>query len=440
MRKIDLTSGKELNVISLLSIPLIGSSLLQFLYNFIDMLFVGGLGSDAIASVGSASFFINLGYSIQAMIVVGGGIKIAHAMGSKNDIESTSYIGISLLLNFVIGIITIFGFLFFGNELLGFLNLQNDAVQSNAYQFLAVSGFMLFFSYFNAFFIRMFNSFGNNKQSFYISAFGLLLNIILDPIFIYTLEWGVIGAAIATLIAQVFMFILFVYLARNVLFQKNIILISYHKALEIIKLGIPMSIQRILFTLINIILAKFIASYGTDAVAAQKIGLQIESVTFIVMGGLNGAVSSFIGQNFGAKKYLRILKGYRASLLLGISYAFLTSIIFIFLADELGQLFTNNTETIAITSSYLKIIGLSQIFMAMEMICNGVYTGIGLPKIPSAISIVFTLIRIPLALLLIPIFGLSGIWWSIAITTFVKGVLSIILFSVIYRRKYQHEI
>lgn len=440
MKKIDLTSGKELSVISLLSIPLIGSSLLQFLYNFIDMLFVGGLGPDAIASVGSASFYINLGYSIQAMIVVGGGIKIAHAMGSKNDIESTSYIGISLLLNFLIGIITIFGLLFFGNQLLDFLGLQNDAVQSNAYQYLVVSGFMLFFSYFNTFFIRMFNSFGNNKQSFYISALGLLLNIILDPIFIYTLKWGVIGAAIATLIAQVLMFILFVYLARDVLFQKNIMQISYHKALEIIKLGIPMSTQRVLFTVINIILAKFIASYGTDAVAAQKIGLQIESVTFIVMGGLNGAVSSFIGQNFGAKKHLRILKGYRVSLLLGISYAFLTSIIFFFLSEGLAQLFTNDAETIAITSSYLKIIGLSQIFMAMEIISNGVYTGIGLPKIPSAISIIFTLIRIPLALLLIPVIGLDGIWWSIAISSFIKGILSIGIFNVIYRRKYQHEI
>lgn len=440
MRKIDLTSGKELSVISLLSFPLIGSSLLQFLYNFIDMLFVGGLGPDAIASVGSASFFINLGYSIQAMVVVGGGIKIAHAMGSKNDIENTSYIGISLFLNFLIGIITIFGFFFTGNHLLDFLNLQNDAVQSNAYQFLAVSGVMLLFSYLNTFFIRMFSSFGNNKQSFYISAFGLLLNIILDPIFIYTLEWGVIGAAIATLIAQVLMFILFVYLARNVLFQKNIIQFSYHKALEIIKLGIPMSIQRVLFTVINIILAKYIASYGTDAVAAQKIGLQIESVTFIVMGSLNGAVGSFIGQNFGAKKYLRILKGYHVSLLLGISYALLTSVIFFFLSEQLAQLFTTDTETIAITSSYLKIIGLSQIFMAMEIICNGVYTGIGLPKIPSAISIVFTLMRIPLALLLIPIFGLNGIWWSIAISSFIKGILSIVIFNVIYRRKYQHEI
>lgn len=440
MKKNDLTSGKELTVISLLSLPLIGSSLLQFLYNFIDMLFVGGLGSDAIASVGSASFFINLGYSIQAMIVVGGSIKIAHSIGSKNDRESSAYIGVSLLLNFLIGISTILGFYFLGNQLLDFLDLQNDAVQTNAYQYLVISGFALFFSYFNTFFVRMFSSFGNNKQSFYISALGLVLNIILDPIFIYTLKWGVIGAAIATLIAQILMLILFVYLARNSLLQKNILKLRYHQAFEILKLGFPMATQRVLFTGINIILAKFIASYGTDAVAAQKIGLQIESVTFIVMGSLNGAVSSFIGQNFGAKKFLRILNGYRISLLLGGLYALLTSIAFIFFSKELAQLFTNDPETIAFTSSYLIIIGYSQIFMAMEIICNGVYTGIGLPKIPSAISIVFTLMRVPLAIYLMPIFGLNGIWWSIALSSFVKGIVSMAIFNVVFRRKYKNEL
>ncbi|PQD96996.1 MATE family efflux transporter [Pradoshia eiseniae] len=440
MKKIDLTTGNELSVITLLSLPLIGSSLLQFLYNFIDMLFVGGLGSDAIASVGSASFFINLGYAIQAMIVVGGGIKIAHSIGNQNEAENASYIGSSLLLNFLFGIITLIGLWLFGNQLLDLLDLNNDAVQMGAYQYLSVSAIMLFFSYFNTFFIRMFSSFGNNKQSFYISAFGLLLNIILDPIFIYTFEWGVIGAAIATLIAQILMFSLFVYLARGILFNKDILHFRLHQVMEIVNLGIPMSIQRVLFTVINIVLAVLIAAYGTDAVAAQKIGLQIESVTFIVMGSLNGAVSSFIGQNFGAKKYKRISRGFRVSLFLGITYAFLTSIIFIFFSEELSGLFTRDKETIAMTAAYLEIIGLSQIFMSMEMICTGVYTGIGMPKVPSAISIIFTFMRIPLAIILIPELGLDGIWWSIAISSFVKGVVSLVFFNIIYRRKYQHEI
>ncbi|MDY0409796.1 MATE family efflux transporter [Paracerasibacillus soli] len=161
---------------------------------------------------------------------------------------------------------------------------------------------------------------------------------------------------------------------------------------------------------------------------------------FYCNGELNGAVSSFVGQNFGAKKFKRILKGYRVSLILGSLYALFTSIVFIFCSEELARLFTQDSETIAITSSYLEIIGLSQIFMAMEMIGTGVYTGIGLPKIPSIISIIFTLIRIPLAIFLMPIFGLNGIWLSIAISSLVKGLLSVTIFNVIYRRKYQNAL
>lgn len=440
MQKIDLTTGNELSVISTLSLPLIGSSLLQFLYNFIDMLFVGGLGSNAIAAVGSASFYINLGYAVQAMIVMGGGIKIAHAMGARNEKERSAYIGSSLFLNTIIGLITIIVLIFFGNRLLNFLELNNREVQEMAYQYLVISAIMLLFSYFNTFFIRMFSSFGNNKQSFYISGFGLILNIILDPIFIYVLDWGVAGAAIATLLAQIIMFVLFVYIAREVLWNRDIVKTSMGQWGDIVKLGLPMSLQRVLFTAISILLAKMIATYGTDAIAAQKIGLQVESITYIVMGSLSGAVSSFIGQNFGAKKFNRILKGYRMSLVLGSAYALITSLLFIFLSEPLAQLFTRDSVTITMTSHYLIIIGLSQIFMAMEIITTGVYSGIGLPKIPAMISIVFTGLRIPLAYLLTPILGLNGVWWSIAISSFLKGIISIVIFQIIYMRRYKHAL
>ena len=218
MKKIDLTTGNELSVISVLALPLIGSSLLQFLYNIIDMLFVGGLGPNAIAAVGSASIFINLGYAIQAMIVVGGGIKIAHAMGRKNEKDLSTYIGSSLLLNTIIGFLTIIAVLCFGNQLLDFLELNNQKVESVAYQYLAVSSVMLFFSYFNMFFIRMFSSFGNNKLSFFISALGLIINIILDPIFIYSLHWGAVGAAIATFpFATHYVSIICLYCKRHII-------------------------------------------------------------------------------------------------------------------------------------------------------------------------------------------------------------------------------
>ena len=247
------------------------------------------------------------------------------------------------------------------------------------------------------------------------------------------------GAAIATLIAQIVMFCLFVYTSRRIIFDKQILIIGLKNCLEIVRLGLPMSLQRVLFTAISIILAKMIASYGTEAIAAQKIGLQIESITFIVMGALNGAVGSFIGQNYGAGYFKRIKNGYSVSMILAISYALLVSFVFIVFAEQLPRIFTNDPITIEIASSYLVIIGLSQIFMAMEMISNGVFSGMGLPKIPSIISIVFTTIRIPLAFLLMPVLGIEGIWWSITISSIIKGLIAVIIFRIIYRRRYKNE-
>ncbi|MBM6838644.1 MATE family efflux transporter, partial [Clostridium saudiense] len=92
MKKVDLTKGKVISVLTALALPIMGSSLLQFTYNLVDMLWVGGLGSDAVASVGSSSFFVGLGYSINSLVVIGAGIKIAHSIGQKDNDNLKRYI------------------------------------------------------------------------------------------------------------------------------------------------------------------------------------------------------------------------------------------------------------------------------------------------------------------------------------------------------------
>ena len=263
-----------------------GSSLLQFAYNLIDMIWVGGLGSNAVASIGSSSFFIGLGYSINALVVIGTGIKVSHAIGEKNDKDVKSYINASILINLVLGIIYALSLIFLGRQFIGFLQLNNTDVEVNAYMYLAISAPMMFFTFFNILYTRILNSFGNNKSALKISALGVLINIILDPIFIYILDTGVIGAAIATLISNFVMFVIFKVKGKGIFEFDFKIGIEKDKVIEIIKLGFPMSFQRILFTLVNIILARIIAIFGSDAIAAQKIGLQIEPITINVIDSI----------------------------------------------------------------------------------------------------------------------------------------------------------
>ena len=437
MKKIDLTQGKVINVLTALALPIMGSSLLQFTYNLIDMLWVGGLGSDAVASIGSSSFFIGLGYSINSLVVIGTGIKVSHAIGEKNNKEVKQYINSGLAINFVISIIYALILTILGKSLISFLSLNNDAVERNSYYYLAMNAPILFFSFFNFLYTRIFSSFGNNGDSLKINAIGMIINIILDPIFIYIFKLGVLGAAVATLISNVVMFILYRIKSNGILHYDKSIGIDKEKVIEIIRLGFPMAFQRILFTMVNIILAKIIAIFGTNSIAAQKIGLQIESITYMVIGGLNGAIASFTGQNFGASKFKRIKQGYYTALLLGIIYSIIMSIIFIIFKEPIIMLFIKDKSTILIASGYLQAVAFSQSFSTIEMVSNGLFTGLGMPKIPAIISIVFTILRIPMALTLMQTLGIDGVWWSIAISSILKGVAVYSIYLIKIRRNYK---
>ena len=437
MKKIDLTQGKVIKVLTALALPIMGSSLLQFTYNLIDMLWVGGLGSDAVASIGSSSFFTGLGYSINSLVVIGAGIKVSHAIGEKNNKDVKQYINSGLAINFVISIIYALILIILGKSFISFLNLNNEFVERNSYYYLAMNAPILFFSFFNSLYTRIFSSFGNNGDSFKINAIGMIINIVLDPIFIYIFKLGVVGAAVATLIANIVMFILYRIKSNGILHYDKSIGIDKEKVMEIIRLGFPMAFQRILFTVVNIILAKIIAIFGTNSIAAQKIGLQIESITYMVIGGLNGAIASFTGQNFGASKFKRIKQGYYTALLLGIIYSMIMSIIFIIFKEPIIRLFIREKSTILIASGYLQAVAFSQSFSTIEMVSNGLFTGLGMPKIPAIISIVFTVLRIPIALVLMKTLGIQGVWWSIAISSILKGVAAYSVYLIKIRRNYK---
>lgn len=438
MKKIDLTQGNVIKVLTALALPIMGSSLLQFTYNLIDMLWVGRLGSNAVASIGSSSFFIGLGYSINSLVVIGTGIKVSHAIGEKNNKDIKKYINSGIVINFVISIIYALILIIFGKSFISFLTLNNEFVERNSYYYLVMNAPILFFSFFNFLYTRIFSSFGNNGDLLKINAIGMIINIILDPIFIYIFKLGILGAAVATLISNVVMFILYRIKSNGVLHYNKEIGIDKEKVMEIIKLGFPMAFQRVLFTIVNIILAKIIAIFGTSSIAAQKIGAQIESITYMVIGGLNGAIASFTGQNFGANKFKRIKQGYYTALLLGIIYSMIMSIIFIISKEAIIRLFIREKNTILIASGYLQAVAFSQSFSTIEMVSNGLFTGLGMPKIPAIISIVFTVLRIPIALILIRIFGVDGVWWSIAISSILKGVAAYSIYLIKVRRNYKY--
>ena len=408
-----------------LSIPIIMASLLQMAYNITDMFWVGRIGSDAVAAVGSASFFINLGWALASIVSMGAVVKISQAVGAKNEMQGRKYASSAIIMAVGLGLIYTAVLVVFAKELIGFFKMDSQWVNDEAIQYLRISSIGVVISFINITFTAILNARGKTKLSFRAVLYGNIINLVLDPIFIILIDGGVEGAAWATICSRMVSLIYF----YAVIYKQQLVKFAFRfldkdSFISLLTVGFPGAIQRVLFTVIAIVIGRLVSKWGVDAIAAQKIGLQVESITFMIVGGMQQAISIVVGQAYGAKNYKHIDRLYISALkIVGVVGVFST-MLFISMPRELVSIFVDDPNTIEIGSNYLLIVGLSQLFMCLEMVTGGTYNGQGLTRYSATVSVVFTSLRIPLAIWLGSTeLGVSGIWWSIATTSMAKGLV-----------------
>ena len=201
------------------------------------------------------------------------------------------------------------------------------------------------------------------------------------------------------------------------------------RVLNILKIGLPAGLQSMLFTIFAMIIARIIADWGAVAIAVQKVGSQIESVSWMTASGFSTATSTFVGQNYGAGKYDRIKYGYRISLIIMTVIGLMTTFGLIYFAEPLFKIFINEEVALKEGIIYLQILGVSQLFMCIEIVTNGAFNGLGKTMYPAVNSTVFNFLRIPMALYLSStVLSLQGVWWSISISSILKGIVIVSLF------------
>lgn len=434
----DLTQGPIMPTLMKLTLPIIATNFISTTYGLVDMIWVGRLGSGPVAAIGTASFFINLAIALSTMITIGTGIKVSHCMGAGQKDKAKSYIHNGFMMSIVLGILYMIFIVLTKNQLIGFFDLGNDEVELMAEQFLLISTIGIVFSIINTLFATIINSMGNSKQPFHIFSIGLIFNIVLDPFLIFGVGnfdgFGVAGAAIATLAANILVTSLFIMNTRNSELISSSSSRDIRQMKEVIRMGLPITIQRVTFTIISIIIAKIIVRFGADAIAVQKIGIQIESISYMTIGGLQGAIAAFFGQNYGARRLDRIKEGYHKAMVMTSIFGIIISLVFILFPQQLFSLFLSDEASLVLGGNYMRIIGYSQLFMCMELMTVGAFNGMGKTHIPPIFSILFTALRIPLALVLSEPFGLNGVWMSIALTSVFKGIILVFWFKRSLRR------
>lgn len=438
-KRMNLLEGPIFKTLMRLALPIMGTSLIQMAYNLIDMIWIGRLGANAVAAVGSAGMYMWLSNGISTLAKMGGQVSVGQAIGANNKKDAASYASATLQLGIVFGIIYGILTILFHSQMIGFFRLTSQNVINDAEIYLMLTCGFVVINFINQIFTSLMTAIGNSHHPFVATTIGLVMNIILDPLFIFGLNMGVMGAAIATIIAQLIVMIMMIYYATKdyILFDdvkiksKN----GWPIFQRIIKIGLPTGIQSICFTFISMIIARFIAGYGDVAIAVQKVGSQIESISWMSAEGFGNALNAFVAQNYGAERLERVKKGTLSALKTCMIWGVFTTLVLLIFPQVIFQIFITEKDVIPLGVDYLQILAFSQLFMCIESTLAGALNGLGKTIIPSSISITLTAARIPLVMILSATFlGLNGIWWAISISSIAKGIVITICYLYVRRR------
>ncbi|MDY5475500.1 MAG: MATE family efflux transporter [Enterocloster clostridioformis] len=442
-KNIDLLNGNILASLTELALPIMATSLVQTAYNLTDMAWIGMVGSDAVAAVGAAAMYTWLSSGVATLARMGGQVKSAHAYGEGNRREAVQYgkgaLQLALVLAAVYGIITNL----FAGPLIGFFHLNSFLVVEDAIVYLRIACGLILFAFIGQTLTGLYTASGNSRTPFVANCIGMGANIVLDPLLIFGLGpipgMGVAGAAVATVTAQFIVSLVLVISMRKepVLAAQMRIWIPtpLSNIKTMVRIGFPAAIQSMLYCGISMVLTRFVTAWGDTAVAVQRVGGQIESISWMTADGFGTAINAFVGQNYGAGNLKRVKKGYMTASVIMFIWGIFTTCLLIFGAAPIFSLFIHGPEVIPAGADYLRIIGFSEMFMCVELMTVGALSGMGKTMEASVITIILTAARIPLAVILGgTALGLNGIWWALTISSIVKGIIFFVYYLHIMKR------
>lgn len=438
-KELDLLEGPILSTLVKLAMPIMATSFVGLAYTLTDMYWVSSLGERAVAAVGTGGTLFWLVDSVFSIPRVGGQVLVGQALGAKDREEARGWARAALRVGYLLAALFSLVFLFFKGPLTGIFQFNDWETISRTESYLWIVGLGLIPRVGGRIYSAVLTASGNSVTPFVVFVTGLVLNMGLDPLFIVGLGLDVSGAALATLLSELTAFILLLLaVRRNELFSGLALVrgpADLHRLKPMAKLGLPVSARSVVHASVSIFMSRIIVRFGDLAVAAQRLGVQVESLSWMTADGFAAAVNAFMAQNFGAKKHDRVKRGYWTGFwLVSLLCLFTTSILFFF-ARPITLLFFEDPEAILHSINYLKIIALSQWMMGISILAASAFAALGQSLIPSVIDMGLMATRIPLAsLLAATALGVSGIWWSFTLTSNLAGLILIVLFPIYMRR------
>jgi putative MATE family efflux protein len=427
--------GSISKAILALSLPIMASNLIQTFYNLTDTFFVSKLGTTQLAAMQITFPLIFLLISVGAGLSVGGIALISQYIGAEEPRNARKIAGQLLSASFIASIfVAILGFLF-AEKILILMNAEGELLREAAtfmkIIFLGAPTMMITFA-----FNGIKQGEGDTVTPMIISSLSVVLNIILDPIFIFTFDLGIAGAAYATVLSRAIFNIVAIYIIfskkHNTLKIKvKDLLIEKTYLNQIIKVGLPAAISQSTTAMGFAVMNGFIITYGENIVSAFAIGNRISSLIFMPAMGIGGALSTIIGQNIGANNIRRANEAFLKSVGLASLIMVVGASIMFFFTDQLIDIFTDDAYIIAEGSFYLKMILLTIPLFGFFNCLQGLFQGSGHTFSAMILNMGrLWALRIPMILLLryFELLDPKYIWYAMILSNFIIVTIGLFMY------------
>ena len=429
----DLTQGGITRTLLAFTLPMIAGAMLQQCYNIADTLIVGRfVGPEALAAVGSAYTLMVFITSILLGLSMGSGTVVSLKYGAGDADGVRRSIGAAfVIVGAATAMLTALSFLLI-DEILILLQVPHDVyAPMRTYLWVIFVGIVFTFLY--NFYASLLRAVGDSVTPLWFLAVSAVLNIALDLVFILVFNWGVAGAAWATVASQAVSGVgIMVYTLKSVpvLRLRMADLHPDGKTMkEITSFSTLTSVQQSVMNFGILMVQGLVNSFGMHTMAAFAAAVKIDSFAYMPVQEFGNAFSTFIAQNFGAGKRMRIRQGIKSAVAVSAVFSVAVSAIVFALAEPLMGIFVDagETEIISIGIDYLRIEGAFYAGIGLLFLLYGYYRAVRMPAMSVVLTVLSLGLRVLLAYVLsdIPSIGVNGIWWAVPIGWFIADVVGV---------------
>ncbi len=435
-----MVSGSVDRAILHLGAPAAAAALLQAGFLVVDTFWLGRVGAVAIAAASTAGFTMWLAQSLGEGLATGSGALLAHGVGAADPRAAERASGAGLALAVWASVLVAAVGIALTGRLFAFMETAPEVTREGGRYMLVVLLGMPFYFVF-AWLAAAFRAAGDARTPMRLLAIAGAVNLVVDPVLIFGLgplpALGVTGAALATVAAWTASAAVGWRALRRAALAPRLAdaLRPPREVWQALRVGLPLGAEGALFSVIYIVLTRLITDFGTDPVAALGVGHKLELLNYFVCTGMGAAATTLVGQSLGAGDSRRAARAGWRTLFLTIALVGVVTVVLVTFPAAAVSVFIPDPRVVGVGVVYVLLVGMSQPFMAAEVVVLGAFAGAHRTAVPAAVEISLTAARIPLAWWLVAQgWGVEAVWFAIAITTVAKGTVQTALFAFWQRR------